>query len=161
MSAGAAHVTVGVPLVTAIDTFAAAVESVAESVGVYGTESGCPAPLPSTVPGAGEYTNVPGTLAVALNCAGPRGVPYGMSAGAVHVMAGVRRFALVVTVTPADVVDRPAASRARALSVCAPLDAVVESQLIAYGSAVTSEPSGAPSSRNCTPATPTSSDAFA
>src|SRR2546423_15702350 len=115
MSAGAVHVTVGVPLVTVIDTFAAAVVYVVESVGVNDTDSGCPAPLPSTVPAAGEYTNVPGTLAVALNCAGPSGVPYGMSAGGVHVRVGVSRFALVVTATPAHVVERPAASRARPL----------------------------------------------
>src|SRR5436190_15050091 len=66
-----------------------------------------------------------------------------------------------VTVTAADVVVFPAASRARALNVCEPLVAVVVSQAIVYGPAVSSEPRFAPSSTNCTPTTPTLSDAFA
>src|SRR5262245_50307088 len=84
-----------------------------------------------------------------------------MSAGGAQVIVGVSRFAEAVTVMPADVVWRPAASRARAASVCAPLASMVESQRIEYGGAVTSAPSGAPSSRNWTPAMPMSSDAVA
>src|SRR5262245_53076406 len=53
------------------------------------------------------------------------------------------------------------ASRARAASVCVVLVVVVEFQVIVYGGVITSEPSDAPSSRNCTPTTPMLSDAFA
>src|SRR5205807_5439648 len=49
----------------------------------------------------------------------------------------------------------PAASRATAVSVCEPLPAVVVSQVVVYGAAVTSPPRLAPSNWNCTPATPT------
>src|SRR6186997_3404604 len=76
-------------------------------------------------------------------------------------MVGVSCEPAVVTVIDADTAVRPTASRARAASVCAPGATVLESQLIVYGSDVTSAPSGAPSSRNWTPATLLSSDAFA
>ena len=55
----------------------------------------------------------------------------------------------------------PAASRARAASVCVPLLAVALFQEVEYGAVVTSAPSDAPSSRNWTPATPTLSLALA
>ncbi len=55
----------------------------------------------------------------------------------------------------------PAASRARADSVCVVLVAVRVSQVTVYGLLVTSAPSGAPSSRNCTPVTPSASVAVA
>jgi len=45
--------------------------------------------------------------------------------------------------------------------VCGPLTAVVVLHETEYGDAVSSAPSAAPSSRNCTPATATLSDAFA
>src|SRR5262245_1541062 len=59
------------------------------------------------------------------------------------------------------VVELPAASRAVAASKWSPLatDRVFHETL--YGAAVSSAPSGSPSSRNCTPATPTLSDADA
>ena len=66
-----------------------------------------------------------------------------------------------VTVTFADVATLPAASRARAASVCAPLAVVIEFHDNVNGEVSTSAPSAAPSSRNCTPATPLLSDAFA
>src|SRR5258705_157588 len=66
-----------------------------------------------------------------------------------------------VTVTAVDVVVLPAASRARAVNVCEPLLAVVVLHETAYEAAVSSEPRVAPSSRNCTPTTPTLSEAFA
>ena len=47
-------------------------------------DSRCPAPAPRIVPAGGEYANAPGTLDVALNCVPPSGVPYVMSAGALH-----------------------------------------------------------------------------
>ena len=50
-----------------------------------------------------------------------------------------------VTVTPADVVLLPAASRAFAVSVCAPFEVADEFQETANGEAVTSAPSGEPS----------------
>src|SRR5216117_2877129 len=55
----------------------------------------------------------------------------------------------------------PAASRARAASVCEPLALEVLFQEAEYGDVVSSAPRLAPSSRNCTPATPTLSDALA
>jgi hypothetical protein len=66
-----------------------------------------------------------------------------------------------VTVTAVDVVWLPAASRARAVRVCVPLAAAVVSQEMEYGDAVSSAPRLAPSRRNCTPATPTLSEALA
>src|SRR5947209_2341469 len=67
-----------------------------------------------------------------------------------------------VTITDADVVLFPAASRATAASACLlPSAAVVVSQVISYGAVTSSAPSGDPSSVNWTPATPTSSAAVA
>src|SRR5437879_2641872 len=66
-----------------------------------------------------------------------------------------------VTVTAAEVVRLPAASRATAVSVCEPLLAVVVFQDTEYGAAVSSAPRLAPSNRNCTPTTPTLSEALA
>src|SRR5438445_5372962 len=66
-----------------------------------------------------------------------------------------------VTVTAAEVVRLPAASRATAVSVCEPLLAVVVFHDIEYGVAVSSAPRLAPSNRNCTPTTPTLSEALA
>src|SRR5205807_1799558 len=63
--------------------------------------------------------------------------------------------------TAAEVVRLPAASRATAVSVCEPLLAVVVFQETEYGAAASSTPRLAPSSRNCTPTTPTSSEALA
>ena len=66
-----------------------------------------------------------------------------------------------VTARAADVVELPAASRARAVSWWFPLAVAVVSQDVAYGAVVSSALSGAPSSRNCTPTTPTLSAALA
>src|SRR5262245_7404733 len=68
----------------------------------------------------------------------------------------------MVTVTAADVAVFPAASRARAVSVCCePLAAEVVFHAAEYGAVVSSAPSAAPSRKNWTPATPTLSDALA
>src|SRR2546422_965629 len=66
-----------------------------------------------------------------------------------------------VTVTPAEVVRLPAASRATAVMVCEPLLALVVSQGTEYGAAVSSAPAFTPSNWNCTPTTPTLSEALA
>src|SRR5437773_11644605 len=66
-----------------------------------------------------------------------------------------------VTVTGAEAVRRPAASRATAVKVCEPLLALVVFHEMEYGAAVTSVPASTPSSRNCTPTTPTLSEALA
>src|SRR6266436_2656665 len=68
---------------------------------------------------------------------------------------------LTVTETAALVVVFPAASRARADSVWAALVAVAESHDSEKDGPGCSAPSAAPSSRNCTPATPTLSEAVA
>src|SRR5687767_8916746 len=65
-----------------------------------------------------------------------------------------------VTVTGAEVVRLPAASRATAVRVCEPLVAVVVFQVDEYGAAVTSVPA-MPSRKNCTPTTAVSSAALA
>src|SRR6476469_7461428 len=83
------------------------------------------------------------------------------AAGAViDTVGGVVSFE-TVTLTTVLVVELPAASRAFAESVCEPLEAVVLSQEIEYWDVVSSVPRGAPSSRNCTPATPMLSAALA
>src|SRR5258708_438407 len=66
-----------------------------------------------------------------------------------------------VTVTGAEGVLLPAASRATAVMVCGPLLAVTVFQEIEYGAVVSSAPRFAPSMLNCTPATPTLSAALA
>src|SRR4051812_44814953 len=66
-----------------------------------------------------------------------------------------------VTLTVADVFLLAAASRATAVSECAPFAAFVVSHATAYGDAVSSVPRATPSTKKFTPATPTLSDAFA
>ena len=66
-----------------------------------------------------------------------------------------------VTTTPADTILFPAASRARAVSVCCPFATPAVFHVTEYGAVVSSAPSGAPSTRNCTPATAMLSEAFA
>src|SRR5688572_10754071 len=68
---------------------------------------------------------------------------------------------LTVTVTTIEMVWLPAASRARAVRVWLPFVAVAVFQETLYGAEVSSAPRLAPSSRNCTPATPTLSEALA
>src|SRR3954469_22850084 len=68
---------------------------------------------------------------------------------------------LTVTVTPADAAVLPAASRATPVSVWDPLPIVVVFHTIENGDAVSSGPRFAPSILNCTPATPTLSEASA
>ena len=55
----------------------------------------------------------------------------------------------------------PAASRANAVMVCDPLGTLPDGQLTEYGALVSSAPISAPSTWNCTPTTPTLSDASA
>src|SRR5260221_10449981 len=66
-----------------------------------------------------------------------------------------------VTLTTDDVVRLPAASRATAVNVCVPFPTVVVFHDTEYGELVSSTPRLLPSTRNCTPATPTLSDAVA
>src|SRR5262245_37076249 len=68
---------------------------------------------------------------------------------------------LTVTVTTAEVVLLPAASRAEAVRVCVPFPTVPVFQETEYGALVSSAPSATPSRKNCTPATPTLSEALA
>src|SRR5437588_1647902 len=67
----------------------------------------------------------------------------------------------IVTVTGAEVLLLPAASRATAVRVCEPLSDVLVPTETEYGALVSSAPSGAPSTKNCTPTTPTLSEALA
>src|SRR5262245_53200501 len=66
-----------------------------------------------------------------------------------------------VTVTEAEGLWFPAASRATAVSVWVPFEVPVVFQLVKYGADRSSRPRLAPSSLNCTPATPTLSLAVA
>src|SRR4029077_12407776 len=66
-----------------------------------------------------------------------------------------------LTLTGVDVVVLPEASRATAVSVCAPFEAVDVIHAAVYGAARSSVPRFAPSSWNWTPTTPTLSLAFA
>ena len=66
-----------------------------------------------------------------------------------------------VTDTGAELPTLAAASRAAALRVWVPGVALALFQVTEYGAAVSSPPSGAPSSLNCTPTTPTLSEALA
>ena len=79
-------------------------------------------------------------------------------AGAVIVTVGDALS--TVTVTAAEVVTLPAASRATAVRLCDPLLADVVFHGTEYGAVVSSAPSAAPSRRNCTPTTPTLSEAL-
>src|SRR5436309_539311 len=81
-----------------------------------------------------------------------------VSAGGVVLGGGALE---TVTVTPAEVVRLPAASRAVAVRVCEPLLVLAVFQETEYGEVVSSAPKAAPSSRNWTPATPTLSEALA
>ena len=81
-------------------------------------------------------------------------------AGAViETVGAVVSALLTVTLTMVDVVVLPAASRATAVNPCEPLPAVVVFQEIEYGAVVSSAPTFVPSTLNCTPATPTLSEA--
>src|SRR6266851_78164 len=66
-----------------------------------------------------------------------------------------------VTVTGAEVVTLPAASRATAVRVYEPFATAVVFAGTAYGAVVFSAPMSMPSYLNCTPTTPTSSEAWA
>ena len=76
-------------LTTVIGTLLVAVDQFAVSAGVKVTDRICAGATGRVAPAAGVNTNVPGTLAVAFNCAGPSGVPKTISAGAGHVMTGI------------------------------------------------------------------------
>src|SRR5678815_3707638 len=89
MSAGVAHVMVGVFYSSVAADECAAVEFGGRRIVVNVTDNVCAIPAPRMVPAAGQYANVPGTLAVAVNCVALRAVPVVMSAGFAHVMTGV------------------------------------------------------------------------
>src|ERR1051325_5715509 len=98
-----------------------------------------------------QCSSVPDSQPVSSITANPLG-SCGQSTGA--------EFA-TVTETGADVDEFPAASRTTAVNVCAAFDAAVVFHDTEYGAVVSSAPRFAPSSLNCTPATPTLSLAFA
>ncbi len=66
-----------------------------------------------------------------------------------------------VTVTASDVALLPAASRATAVRAWLPLVDPVVAQATEYGAVVSSAPTLTPSTLNCTPTTPTASEAVA
>src|SRR5439155_327802 len=124
----------------------------------YGaTVSSAPTLAPSTL----NWTPATPTLSAAL--ADTVIVPETVApfAGEVMLTVGAVVSLATVIVTGAEVMRLPAASRAATVRVCEPLVAVVVFQETAKGAAVSSVPSAAPSSKNCTPATPTLSAALA
>jgi hypothetical protein len=98
--------------------------------------------------------------AVAVNGTEPPGTVEPFAGAVIDTTGGVKSL-LTVTVTAVEVVLLPAASRATAVNVWVPLATVVVSHVIEGGLVVSSAPRLLPSSLNCTPATPTSSDALA
>ena len=74
----------------------------------------------------------------------------GSVVGSVHwpTCAGSEPLFATVTLTGAEVVSRPAASRAIAVSTCEPLPPRVVFHPVVYGAVTSSTPSGAPSSMN-------------
>ena len=66
-------------------------------------------PAVSTVPAAGEYANVPGTLAAAFSCAAPSGVPYAIDAGVGHAIEGVALATTIDALAVAAEYDRASA----------------------------------------------------
>src|SRR5881296_1638411 len=84
-----------------------------------------------------------------------------LEARTAEIRGGVTSLLLTVTVTVAEVVVLPAASRATAVRVWEPLAAAVVVHETPKGAEVFSAPRLAPSRRNCTPATPTLSEALA
>src|SRR5437762_1743429 len=99
------------------------------------------------------------TLSVALAETVTVPTTFAPAAGAVSETVGGALS--TVTVTAAEAAVFPAASRATAVRVWAPLVVVVLVHETEYGAAVTSAPRLAPSSLNWTPATPTLSVALA
>src|SRR6185295_682561 len=81
------------------------------------------------------------------------------AAGEVIVAAGA--VLSTVTLTAADVVVLPAASRETAVKVCGPSATAAVSHEIEYGAALASAPIWTPSTRKRTPTTPTLSEALA
>jgi len=89
-AAGVFQVITGVVLaVTFSVTLAVAVVLSVVSVGVNVTFNVTFPAVDSIVPAAGEYTKVPGTLAVASSCVAPRAVPTTTAAGVFQVITGV------------------------------------------------------------------------
>src|SRR3977135_3461966 len=80
-------------------------------------------------------------------------VPYTTAFCAGCVISSVAGL-LTETVTAVEVVVLPAASLARAAIVRVPFGTAVLSHVVEYGATVSSNPTGAPFTRNCTPATP-------
>src|SRR5438034_11514535 len=76
-------------------------------------------------------------------------------------VGGVESRLLTVTVTRAEVAALPAASWAMAASRWVPLGTSVVGQTTVYGGTLTSAPTSAPSTSNCTPPTPTLPEALA
>ena len=99
IAAGVGQVITGVDLNTVIGTVAVATLYVTVSFGVKVTDNVWPVPAASSVPLAGEYTNVPATPtgAVAFNCVALSAVPTVIAAGVGQVITGV----VIVTVAVA------------------------------------------------------------
>src|SRR5437762_1439678 len=117
--------------------------------------------VPRLTPSSWNCTPATPTLSVAAAVTDTVAATEVPPAGAVIDTAGGVVSLATVTLTVADVVRLPAASRATAISACAALVAVVVVHDVVQGAVVTSAPRLAPSSLNCTPTTATSSDALA
>src|SRR5436190_1920837 len=114
--------------------------------------------MPVTVPAVSAENRTPSSTAFASVVTIRAGVA---DAGQIEHGHPPDVVLLTVTLCEAAVVVLPAASRATAVSVCVPLVAVVVFHAVEYGLMVSSAPKFAPSTLNCTPATPTLSEALA
>ena len=127
----------------------------------HGTEYGAAvSSAPSVAPSRRNCTPTTPTLSAAVAVTVTVPLTVAPLAGDVRLTVGGVLSFDTVTVTAADVVTLPAASRATAVRLCDPLLAVVVVHGTEYGAAVSSAPSAAPSRRNCTPTTPTLSEAL-
>src|SRR5688500_2490809 len=100
------------------------------------------------------------SLNTAVKLIGPAAVGSACAAAWLMLTVGAVLSLATVTVTGAEVVRLPAASRATAVSVCEPLVTVVVFHGAEYGAAVSSVPA-LPSTKNWTPTTAVSSAAVA
>src|SRR5439155_550738 len=141
---------------TALTLWAPRAASVVSHASAYGAAV---TSAPKFVPSTWNCTPTTPTLSVAV--ADTVTVPDTLAAGAGAVSATVGGAVSATVTLTAAVAVWPAASRATALTLCAPGAASDGAHAIEYGAAVTSAPRFVPSSLNCTPTTPTLSVAVA
>src|SRR3954468_1758990 len=143
---------------TAVRTCVPSGSGVVSSAAWYGAAVSS---VPSAAPSNWNCTPATATASEALATMVTTPVRLAPLAGEVMDTVGGFGALVTVTCTGAEVAKTPAVLRAAAVSACAPLGSAVVSSARLNGAAVTSAPLFAPSTWNCTPATPSASDAEA